>query len=159
MEYKLDLMSSAFDFIRADYNILQGIHRMSAHLPLTSTIRWVKGHQDQHKEWDKLSVEAKANIVANDECKQVYCRPVQESGMFPQWINGACASLLHNGRLITKCLEEYICIVATEPRHRQHLIKKSDEHDTRIKDKWMEEVFDNIAWKQHGLAFQSLSAG
>ena len=156
LEWNLDVTSSVFEYLRADYDILQGIQRLKDTLPIKSTVRWVKGHQDRHKEWDQLSIEAKVNVLADRECDAVYQRQSQQSGIFPTRINGTKAVLLHKGLPVTKKLESYVRIAATAPRHRAHLIKKSKDHDSHIEDIWDDDVFDDIDWQAHGRAFKAL---
>ena len=44
-----------FNFLKADYDILQGILQAINELPLKATVHWVKGHQDHHKPLSKQS--------------------------------------------------------------------------------------------------------
>jgi hypothetical protein len=41
--------TGVYDFLHADYDILQGIKATRARLPLKTSVAWVKGHQDDHK--------------------------------------------------------------------------------------------------------------
>jgi len=159
IEWHPDIDSSVFDFLKADYDILQGIQRLSRNLPLKTSVRWVKGHQDRHTPWDELTNSAKANILADRECDQVYRRPVNESGLFPEWINGTKIALLHKGTPINKRLDDYVRTSVTAPRLRAYIIEKSQKRDPHIEDKWTDEVFDDVDWRTHGEAFRSLGPG
>jgi len=46
LDWEFSLSSSVFDFLKADYNIQQGIYSTIAKLPISPQIGWVKGHQD-----------------------------------------------------------------------------------------------------------------
>jgi hypothetical protein len=35
-----------FDYLKSDYDLLQGIQREIETLPIASKVSWVKGHQD-----------------------------------------------------------------------------------------------------------------
>jgi hypothetical protein len=50
--------TSAFDYLKSDYDLLQGIQHEIKELPIASRIDWVKGHQDRNKLRSELSLEA-----------------------------------------------------------------------------------------------------
>ena len=61
-----------FDFLKANYDILQGILQVINELLLQMTVRWVKGHQDHHKPRNELPISALANCIANDVCTKTH---------------------------------------------------------------------------------------
>ena len=61
-----------FNFLKADYDILQGILQVSEELPLKVTVHWVKGHQDHHKPCHELSTATLANCITNDICAETH---------------------------------------------------------------------------------------
>ena len=114
-----------FDFLKADYDILQGILQAINELPLKATMRWVKGHQDCHKPHHKLPLSALTNCITNDICTETHHRNHTEVGRFPDWIPGTKAALLHNGLLVSKDQDNYIKTAVTAPHLCQHIIKDS----------------------------------
>jgi hypothetical protein len=51
--------TSMFDYLKSDYDLLQGIQWEIETLPMASKVSWVKWHQDQHKPRSELSLQAK----------------------------------------------------------------------------------------------------
>jgi hypothetical protein len=58
--------TSVFNYLKSDYDLLQGIQREICNLPIASNVSWVKGHQDRHKPHSELSLEALANCIADE---------------------------------------------------------------------------------------------
>ena len=148
-----------FDFLKADYDILQGILQVIEELPLKITVHWVKGHQDHHKPHHELFTAALANCIANDVCTETHHQNPTNVGQFPDWIPRTKAALLHNGRLISKNQDDYIKTAATAPRLCQHIIKDSKKCDKFIPNEWTDEMFDNINWKAVRSSFMAVSMG
>jgi hypothetical protein len=46
------------DYLKSDYDLLQGVQWEIETLPIASNVSWVKGHQDRHKPRFKLSLQA-----------------------------------------------------------------------------------------------------
>jgi len=46
IEWTFDTNTSPFDYLKADYDIIQAIQQKNSELPMESTVSWVKGHQD-----------------------------------------------------------------------------------------------------------------
>jgi hypothetical protein len=61
-----------YTYLKADYNILQGIQHEIANLPIASSVEWAKGHQDRHKPRSELSIEALVNCIADDICTDTH---------------------------------------------------------------------------------------
>jgi hypothetical protein len=40
--------TAVFNYLKFDYDLLQGIQREISNLPIPSSVSWVKGHQDHH---------------------------------------------------------------------------------------------------------------
>jgi hypothetical protein len=94
--------TSVFDYLKSDYDLLQGIQWEIKTLPIASKVSWVKGHQDQHKLRSEPSLDAKANCIADEVCAETHHHHPSKVGQLPDWIPGTSAALLHNGRLVTK---------------------------------------------------------
>ena len=92
-------------------------------------------------------LEARANCVADDACAEARFRHPSEVGRLPDWIPGAKAALMHNGKLISKKQDECVTTAATAPRLRKRLIEKSNRHDPFLTTPWEDAAFDDIDWK------------
>jgi hypothetical protein len=46
LEWTYSQETLVFDYLKSDYNLLQGIQREIETLPIASKVSWVKGHQD-----------------------------------------------------------------------------------------------------------------
>jgi hypothetical protein len=46
LEWTYGQETSVFDYLKSDYDLLQGIQREIETLPIASKVSWVKGHQD-----------------------------------------------------------------------------------------------------------------
>lgn len=51
--------------LQAEYNIIEQIYRLNKEHGIRSSFHWVKGHQDQNKNVNELSIEAQLNIAAD----------------------------------------------------------------------------------------------
>jgi hypothetical protein len=128
--------TAVFNYLKSNYDLLQGIQREISNLPIRSSVNWVKGHQDHHTQRNELSLEALANCLADDVCTETHQQHPNEVGHLPDWIPGTGAALLHHGKLVTKKQDEYIRTAATAPRLRDRLITKSQRHDPFIANDW-----------------------
>ena len=80
------------------------------------------------------------------------------TGLFPTWIPGTKAALFRQQRQITKSIPNYIRTASHTPIMRNYLIQRSQEATGRD-SAWDDSVFDSIAWKQLGEAFNKLAVG
>jgi hypothetical protein len=159
LEWDFTTDSAVFDYLKADYDILQGITSEIELLPIHVSVRWVKGHQDDTTEWDDLSIAAKANCHADRICTETHYQHPNATGRFPEWVPGLKAALLHNGRLVTKRQDEYVTTAATTPRHRKYLIKKSQRRDPFITTDWTDATFDDIDFRALEQSMKATSFG
>ena len=97
IDWNYSFDTGVFDYLKANYNILQGIQSITKELPMKLSVMWIKGHQDDTKPWHELSHAAKANIYADRTCSNIRLQPTRTMGSFPKWIPGTKAGLLHNG--------------------------------------------------------------
>jgi len=105
IEWTFNTETSHFDYLKADYDIIQVIQQKNTELLMQSTISWVKGHQDRDKMWGDLTPAAKANVYADETCDETHTRPVAKCAVFP--------TLLHKGKPVTKKIEHYTSVAAT----------------------------------------------
>jgi hypothetical protein len=148
--------TGVYDFLHADYDILQGIKATRARLPLKTSVAWVKGHQDDHKPWSELSIAAKANCHADDVCTKTHSKSLHRVGLFPTWVPGLRAALFHHGRLVTKKIDNYVMTASTAPRHQQYLTECSKKFDPFIANDWSDETFQDIDWFPLESSFKSM---
>jgi hypothetical protein len=80
LEWMYSQETSMFDYLKSDYDLLQGIQHKIEILPIASKVSWVKGHQDRHKSRTKLSLQAKANCIADDVCTETHHQHPSEVG-------------------------------------------------------------------------------
>jgi hypothetical protein len=159
LEWTYGSDTSIFDYLKADYDILQGIQHEIANLPIASNISWVKGHQDQYKPRSELSLEALANCLADDVCTKMHHQHPRQTARFPNWIPSTHAALLHGGKLVSKKQDQYITTTATAPCMCECLIDKSQRHDPYIPSDWADLTFNDINWKSVCSSFKNLSTG
>jgi hypothetical protein len=72
LEWMFGQETSVFDYLKSDYNLLQGIQQEMKTLPIIPKVNLVKGHQDHHKPRNKLLLDAKANCIADDVCTETH---------------------------------------------------------------------------------------
>jgi hypothetical protein len=72
LEWTYGQETSVFDYLKSDYDLLQGIQREINTLPISSRVTWVKGHQDHNKLRNELPLEARANCIADDVCTETH---------------------------------------------------------------------------------------
>ena len=68
LNYTFDINTSIFVYLKLDHDIIQGIQHLIDKIPLHVLPKWVKGHKDDHKEWNELSPAAKANCYTDQVC-------------------------------------------------------------------------------------------
>ncbi len=123
------------------------------------SVSWVKGHQDHHTLWNKLSLEALANCLANDICTETHQQHPNEVGHLPDWIPGTGVALLHHGKLVTKKQDKYVCTAATAPQLCDRFITTLQHHDPYIANNWDDDTFNDINWKSVCASLDCLSKG
>jgi len=136
---------------------MQAIRDCIEQLPRSVAVSWVKGHQDRDISWGDLSPAAKANIFADEWCTLTYNLDVASTGLFPEWIPGTRAALMHRGKLVPKKIPQYTVIASTAPCLREYLMDKSAHWDPMINDRWDDATFNDIDWRYHSKSIQSLS--
>ena len=154
-----NINTPVYDFLKADYDILQGILHVINKLPLKATVRWVKGHQDHDTPRLELPVPALANCIADDVCTATYRQHPRNVGRFPDWIPSTKAALLHNGKLVTKAHDDYVTTAATAPQLCQHIIEDSKKRDKFIPNDWSDATFDDVDWKAINSSLKAVSIG
>ncbi len=97
LEWNFNAQTSVFNYLKSDYDILQGINTEQDASTLTPMISWVKGHQDDHMPLDELPHAALANYYADQICGIMQNATAEDVGTFPEWMPCLDASLLHQG--------------------------------------------------------------
>ena len=97
VDWQFTKESSIFEYLKANYDIVQGTQKLRGYLPMPSSVSWIKGHQDRHLDREDLTPAAKGNIHADDVCTAIHSLNINDVGLFPKWVPGTLAALLHNG--------------------------------------------------------------
>jgi hypothetical protein len=147
LKWEFEDSTSVFNYLKPDYDLLQGIQHEICNLPIALNASLVKGHQDHHKPHSELSLEALANCIADNVFTETHYHHPSEVGCLPDWIPDTKAALLHHGNLVSKKQDVYVHTALTGPRLCKRLIKKSKKHDPFITDNWDDATFDDIDWK------------
>jgi hypothetical protein len=159
LDWYFDINTSVYDYLKPDYDILQAINHSLDRIPMRCNIQWVKGHQIDHKDWDQLSIAAKANYYADEICTQMQQTSPDLTGLYPAWAPGLNAGLLHHGKLITKKQDEQVITAATAPRLQTVMCKKSQKRDPNIHEPWTDDTFNTIDWLTVRSSFKSQAPG
>jgi hypothetical protein len=85
----------------------------------------VKRHQDDHLPIKELPDAELANYYTNKICGIMHKHPVNDTGLFPEWMPGLDAGLLHQGQLVTKKQEAHVITASTAPALQDAIIKDS----------------------------------
>ena len=153
-----DEMTTTFQMLTPDFDIIQAIRKLIPKLPIMVDIFHVKAHQDQDQSFDDLSPYAQLNIMADHYVEHLHqCQP-STIGIFPTWIPGTMVGLFHGNSQITANIPEYIRTAAHEPPMREYLIERSKTANHRD-SRWTNNTFDNIAWQHLGEALCRKSTG
>jgi hypothetical protein len=147
-----------YHLLHPDYDIIQAIRTLIDSFPIPLDIFHVKSHQDRTKPYDELTPFAQINIHADHHADAIHDMPPSTTGLFPTWIPGTKAALFRHTRQITKSLPAYIRTATHTPIMRHYLIQRSQEATGRDAP-WDDTVFDTIAWKHLGEAFNKLAIG
>ena len=131
------------DTLDADWDVLQAIKEAMAHFNDHFSVSWVKGHQDDHKKFEDLSLEAQVNVMA-DELAEDYrlCHPDEDLSHVPR-IGANKAQLNLPWGTVTNKLKLELRLARTE----ETLVAKICEDNN-----WTRETFDKVDWTVHGRA-------
>ena len=147
-----------YHYLHTDYDIIQAIRSLIKQLPISVDIFHVKSHQDRNKPFQELSPYAKANVLADHHATAIHALPPLNTGLFPTWLLGTRAVLLHNSKQITSQLSQYIRIATHTPAMKEYLINHS--HTATGRDStWDDSTYDSIAWKHLGEALRKYTHG
>ena len=111
------------------------VHTLSL-VPVTVQFEWVKGHQDHHKLFDKLKLEAQMNCEADQEANR-YRLPTDGSlNTVPPLPHTYC-QLVIQGKSITSKIKRRVYQAATQPQLFEYL---------KHKFHWTDETLEAIDW-------------
>jgi hypothetical protein len=79
LEWPFGEQMSIFNCLKANFDILYGINTEQDAAPLTPTISWVKGHQDNHLPLEELPDAALANYYTDQICGIMHEHPVKNT--------------------------------------------------------------------------------
>jgi hypothetical protein len=102
--------------------------------PISTVIAHVNKHQNNHKRWDELDIQAQINILADHQADAIYWKsPCQTTSLFPTcWVPGTCAALYHDNfqQVTSRGIPDYIGRAKHTPVMKQYLIQRS--HEARV---------------------------
>jgi hypothetical protein len=124
------------DVLDPEWDLLNEIQITLRLLP-DVTLEYVKGHQDDHTDYSRLSLMAQLNVDA-DSLATGYQQEVGR--MFPQVLMSANAGayLVVDEGTVTNKMVQTVCYLATGPSLRNYIMKKNN---------WDETVMRCINWK------------
>jgi hypothetical protein len=125
-------LTPTFHFLRADFDIIQGICTLCDRLPLIIDVSHVKSHQDQSTPFAQLTPDAKLNVLADKNSNCIHTKRSSRTGNFPTWVPGTRAALYRGSQQITKNLPAYLRTAAHAPDMQEYLIRRSHEGHFRL---------------------------
>jgi hypothetical protein len=136
----------AYHFLTPEYDIIQGIHTLRDQFPIPLSFHHVNSHQDQHRPFHSLPPLACINILADQYANEINNKRPHRTGLFPSWIPGTMATLVHNASPITKHISAYIRTATHAPAMKEYLIDQSINGHGRTAS-WDNTIFESIAWQ------------
>jgi ribonuclease HI len=133
-----------------DYDVVHEIHTTLRLLPIQVDLKWVKGHQNQHKNAFDLPRDAQLNIIADSLATSFHdlTDPEARSQPCPPPFPSCQASLIINGRRVVRNHKENIREAAWLPVFYHYLCKRNE---------WDDNTPARIDWTPHSRALHSLS--
>jgi hypothetical protein len=128
--------------LRSEFDITEQIYNTQSACKIKPIYVWVKGHQDDDKQYDDLSLEAQLNIDA-DELAGVFQQQSGKSRPIVNMLPSCPALLLIRGISVTSNYRKQLIRASVEPTYIQYL---------QYKFGWSDEVVLAIAWKSLSLA-------
>ena len=158
IHHLLDELMPTFQLFTPDFNIIQAIQTLITDLPIMVNIFHIKLHQDCDKPFDKFTLYAQMNVLADCYAEKLHLQPKTTIGIFLSWIPGTKAALFHGPSPITSDLPMYIRRVAHEPQMKEYLFKRSKTATNR-ELQWNDQIYDTIAWNHMGKVIWKLPIG
>jgi hypothetical protein len=148
----------AYHFLTPEYDIIQGIRSLRDQFPVPLSFHHVKSHQDEHKPFHSLPPPARINILADRLATALHQKRPNRTGLFPTWIPGTRAAIVHNTSPITKHIPAYLRVAAHAPDMKEYMIERSIDGTGRDAP-WDETIFDSIAWQQLHEVYRKKTSG
>ena len=130
-----------------DSDVIDLLAKTREELPRIST-QHIKGHQDDHEEYDELPRPAQLNVLADELATQALneaqeLSPGQAPRMIP--LSNCGAYLIHNERYQTSKEEEVLQYALHE--------KEMDDY-LRVRNEWTQDTVESIDWVAHHRALK-----
>lgn len=126
------------DVLDPEWDLLNEIQITLRRLPEV-TLEYVKGHQDDHVEYSRLSMMAQLNVDA-DGLATLYQQEFGSTRPLVLLSDNAGAHLITQEGTVTSKLVPRVRYLSTGPSLRQYIMKKND---------WTEQIMQSINWKVH----------
>jgi rubrerythrin len=91
-------------------------------------------------------MQSSANVYADHHAAAIHHQHQSQVRLFPTWLPGTRASLLHDNQQVTGAIPDYIRTAAHTPDMKQYLIQRSQTATGRDTT-WNDDTFDLIAWQ------------
>lgn len=134
--------------LESDWDILAEIETTTTSLAEDNCkvhVHWIKGHQDEKEEYDKLSLPAQLNVDA-DKLADQYLQEHGHHVVFSKapLLPTSGIQLLLSDKSVNSKYKTALRLARTTDPLVEHLFKRNPH--------WTDEVFDNIDWISHGRA-------
>ena len=131
--------------LKAEFDLTEQIYQSINDADLQATFQHVKGHQDDHQEYNKLSFEAQLNVQADELAEDFYGKFNFQPNvpMLP-----ACPAVLEIKTVtVTNDFRNQLQKAWTEPNYLTYLEQKFD---------WSPDVMESIAWRSLSIALNRI---
>ena len=127
-----------------DWDIINEIVHTLQSLPFSPTIQHIKGHQDDHDEYDDLPILAQLNVDADRFAGMYQDQHGKYQPTVPLMPNTGAQLHLSDATVTTK-YKQAIAYADTAPALRQYIAERNH---------WTEATMQQIDWKAHGTALK-----
>jgi len=131
-----------------DADIILACHKLRKECDTEFNLEWVKGHQDDNKEYDELDDEAKLNVDMDTVCKD---ERVNGTVHKPKPYSGSGAMLIIDGEWVTNDYANRIQEAIMLPRHIKFFLWKYRDMNLTIDD------YNRVNWDGLGNARKTMT--
>ena len=130
--------------ITSDWDVLQAIVTKLQTLPTTPSLRYVRGHQDDHTPYDQLPLPAQLNVDADKLAGEYQYSPRQNPTIVPLITGNTVQIQLPSGTITSK-LKSNLRKASSYSSMKAHIQKAN---------KWSDTEFDSVNWQSHGMSIR-----
>ena len=131
---------------KSEFDITEQIFRTTKAYNITADYEWVRGHQDRHKEYEKLDTYTKLNVQADHLAGDYQDRKGTFRPLAP--VLPSCPAMISiRGISVTSNIFKQLVRAYTEPRYMGYL---------QTKHNWTDSTVQSIVWKSLSLAIDRI---